>query len=71
MGWTVLPEYQGQGLASAAVRLAAAHAATHGHRRHAHAYPKGTPIRCHDWRLDPTALRTGPVTRPLRHREGD
>lgn len=40
MGWHVLSEYQGRGLASTAVRLAAAHAATHGRRRWAHAYPK-------------------------------
>ena len=79
MGWHVLPEYQGRGVASAAVRLAAAHAAEHGRRRYAHAYPKvanapsnavcrnagfellgevdfeypkGTPIRSYDWRLD-------------------
>src|SRR5690349_6967991 len=30
MGWLVLPDYQGRGVASAAVRLAAVHAATHG-----------------------------------------
>ncbi|MGH3761570.1 GNAT family N-acetyltransferase [Actinophytocola sp.] len=40
MGWQVLPEHQGRGLASAATRLAAVHAATHGRRRFAHAYPK-------------------------------
>lgn len=39
MGWIVLPEHQGRGVASAAVRLAAAHAATHGRCRYAHAYP--------------------------------
>jgi RimJ/RimL family protein N-acetyltransferase len=40
MGWMVLPEYQGRGVASAAVRLAAAHASAHGSRSFAHAYPK-------------------------------
>lgn len=40
MGWLVLPEYQGRGVAGAAVRLAAVHAATHGRHRYAHAYPK-------------------------------
>ena len=79
MGWLVLSEYQGRGVASVATRLAAVHAATHGRHRFAHAYPKsahaasnavchkagfellgevdfeypkGTPIRAHDWRLD-------------------
>jgi RimJ/RimL family protein N-acetyltransferase len=40
MGWQVLPEYQGRGVASVATRLAAVHAATHGRHRFAHAYPK-------------------------------
>jgi RimJ/RimL family protein N-acetyltransferase len=83
MGWHVLPECQGRGVASVATRLAAVHAAQHGRHRFAHAYPKvahpasngvcrkagfellgevdfeypkGTPIRCHDWRLDLHAL---------------
>jgi RimJ/RimL family protein N-acetyltransferase len=40
MGWRVLPEYQGRGVASAAIRLAAAHASAHGRHPFAHAYPK-------------------------------
>lgn len=40
MGWLVLAEYQGRGVASAAVRLAAVHAATYGRHPYAHAYPK-------------------------------
>jgi RimJ/RimL family protein N-acetyltransferase len=40
MGWHVLPEYQGRGVAGAATRLAAVHAARHGRHRYAHAYPK-------------------------------
>jgi RimJ/RimL family protein N-acetyltransferase len=79
MGWQVLPGFQGRGVAVAAVRAAAGHAARHGRRRFAHAYPKtahaasnavcrkagfellgevdfeypkGTPIRANDWRLD-------------------
>jgi RimJ/RimL family protein N-acetyltransferase len=40
MGWLVLPEFQGRGVAVAAVRAAAGHAARHGRRRFAHAYPK-------------------------------
>jgi RimJ/RimL family protein N-acetyltransferase len=40
MGWHVLPEFQGRGVASVAVRLAARHAAAHGRHRYAHAYPK-------------------------------
>lgn len=86
MGWHVLSEYQGRGVASAATRLAAVHAATHGRHHYAHAYPKaahaasnavcrkagfellgevdfeypkGTPIRSCDWRLDLRTLTTG------------
>lgn len=44
MGWKVLPEYQGRGVASAAIRLAAVHAATHGRHDFAHAYPKVTNV---------------------------
>jgi RimJ/RimL family protein N-acetyltransferase len=40
MGWHVLAEYQGRGVASVATRLAAEHAATHGRHRFAHAFPK-------------------------------
>lgn len=93
MGWHVLSEYQGRGLASAAVRLAADHAALHGSHRYAHAYPKvangpsngvcrkagftllgeidfeypkGTPIRCNDWRRELRAADLEEVT-PLAH----
>lgn len=79
MGWLVLSEFQGLGVASAAVRLAADHARSTGRHRYVHAfpkvghgasngvcrkagftllgevdfeYPKGTPIRSNDWRLD-------------------
>jgi RimJ/RimL family protein N-acetyltransferase len=38
-GWAVLPEYQGRGIAVAAVRAVAARAAADGDRRHLHAYP--------------------------------
>jgi RimJ/RimL family protein N-acetyltransferase len=38
-GWAVLPEYQGRGIAVAAVRAVAARAAAEGTRRHLHAYP--------------------------------
>ncbi|HEY0448945.1 GNAT family N-acetyltransferase [Actinophytocola sp.] len=94
MGWHVLPEYQGRGLASAAVRLAAAHARTHGRHRHAHAYPKvvngpsngvcrkagftllgeadfefpkGTLIRCNDWRRDLRVAAGMEVTQASGH----
>jgi len=40
MGWLVLTEFQGRGIAAAAVRLTAEHAAAHGRLRYAHAYPK-------------------------------
>ncbi|MCZ7439501.1 GNAT family N-acetyltransferase [Micromonospora sp. WMMC241] len=39
MGWAVLPEHQGRGLATAAVRAVVAAASAVGDRRHAHAYP--------------------------------
>jgi RimJ/RimL family protein N-acetyltransferase len=38
-GWAVLPEYQGRGIAAAAVRAVAARAAAEGTRRYLHAYP--------------------------------
>lgn len=38
-GWGVLPEYQGRGLATAAVRLVAARAAAEGGPRWLHAFP--------------------------------
>jgi RimJ/RimL family protein N-acetyltransferase len=38
-GWAVLPEYQGRGIAVAAVRAVAARAAAEGDRRRLHAYP--------------------------------
>lgn len=79
MGWLVLSEFQGRGVATAAVLLAADHARTTGRHRYIHAfpkvthdasnsvcrktgftligeidfeYPKGTPIRSNNWRLD-------------------
>lgn len=87
MGWLVLSEFQGRGVASAAVLLAAGHARATGRHRHVHAfpkvthgasngvcrkagftllgevdyeYPKGTPIRGNDWRLD--LNRVGDIT---------
>ena len=39
-GWTVLGAYQGQGIASAAVRQVLTHAAVKRERRHVHALPK-------------------------------
>ena len=83
LGWSVLPPFQGRGVASAAVRLVLEHARSHGAHRYAHAfpkvahaasngvcrkagftllgevdfeYPRGTPIRSNDWRVD---LRPG------------
>lgn len=38
-GWNVLPAFQGRGLATAAARLVADHAADHGSRPALHAYP--------------------------------
>ncbi|MFJ3927763.1 GNAT family N-acetyltransferase [Streptomyces sp. NPDC090022] len=38
-GWGVLPEFQGRGLAVAAVAAAASHAAAHGTRPALHAFP--------------------------------
>jgi RimJ/RimL family protein N-acetyltransferase len=39
MGWSVLPEFQGRGVASAAVLAALAHARASGRRRYVDAYP--------------------------------
>jgi RimJ/RimL family protein N-acetyltransferase len=39
MGWTVLPEAQGRGIAVAATRLAIEAARATGRHRHAHAFP--------------------------------
>ncbi|MGN9915346.1 GNAT family N-acetyltransferase [Micromonospora palomenae] len=39
MGWAILPEHQGRGLATAAVRAVVAEARAHGRHRWAHAYP--------------------------------
>jgi RimJ/RimL family protein N-acetyltransferase len=38
-GWAVLPEFQGRGIAAAAVRAVVARAAAEGTRRHLHAFP--------------------------------
>ncbi|MER5935100.1 GNAT family N-acetyltransferase [Streptomyces sp. NPDC002054] len=38
-GWGILPEFQGRGLAGAAVTAVIAHARTHGTRPHLHAFP--------------------------------
>jgi RimJ/RimL family protein N-acetyltransferase len=39
MGWNVLPPFQGRGIASHAVTMAAAQAAADGKHRYLHAYP--------------------------------
>lgn len=39
MGWQVLPAYQGRGIATAATRAGAAHAATQQKHRYLHAFP--------------------------------
>lgn len=39
MGWAILPEHQGRGLATAAVRAVVAEARAERHHRYAHAYP--------------------------------
>jgi RimJ/RimL family protein N-acetyltransferase len=79
IGWAVLPEHQGRGIASAATALAIGAAQAEGLHRHLHAfpnvanaasnslcrrlgfallgpvefeYPKGSLMRCNDWRLD-------------------
>jgi RimJ/RimL family protein N-acetyltransferase len=39
MGWNVLPPFQGRGIASRAVTMAAAQAAADGKHRYLHAYP--------------------------------
>jgi RimJ/RimL family protein N-acetyltransferase len=38
-GWSVLPAFQGRGIAKAATRLMLEHAREHGDRRHVHAFP--------------------------------
>lgn len=85
-GWSVLPEFQGRGIASAAAVATAEAAAAERKHRYLHAfpslgnpasnaicrkagftllgavdfeYPKGHPIRCHDWRLDLTRITPG------------
>jgi len=79
MGWSVLPEYQGGGIGTAATMLALEHARREGRHRFVHAfpsvenpasnavcrkagftllgasdfeYPKGSWMRCNDWRFD-------------------
>jgi RimJ/RimL family protein N-acetyltransferase len=39
VGWSVLPEYQGQGIANRAIQLIAAHARSLGKTRFLHAFP--------------------------------
>ncbi|HEY0717761.1 MAG TPA: GNAT family N-acetyltransferase [Streptosporangiaceae bacterium] len=39
MGWQVLPECQGRGIATAAARAGAGHAAAQGRHRYLHAFP--------------------------------
>lgn len=39
MGWSVLPAYQGRGIATAAARAGAAHAAAQRRHRYLHAFP--------------------------------
>jgi RimJ/RimL family protein N-acetyltransferase len=78
-GWSVLPEFQGRGIASAATGLVVERARGEGTHRFLHAfpsidnppsnaicrrvgftlleacdfeYPKGSWMRCNDWRLD-------------------
>lgn len=78
-GWSVLPEFQGRGIAAAATRLVIEAARGDGKHRYLHAfpsvenapsnaicrklgfellgdsefeYPKGSFMRCNDWRLD-------------------
>ncbi len=82
MGWSVLPAFQGQGIAGAAVLQALAIARAEGKHRFLHAfpsienlpsnslcqksgftlieecefeYPKGSFMRCNDWRFDLSA----------------
>lgn len=84
MGWSVLPTFQGQGIAGAAVAQALVIAQSDGRHRFLHAfpsvhnvssnalcrksgftlveecefeYPKGSFMRCNDWRLDFSASR--------------
>ena len=79
IGWAVIPEFQGRGIASAATQAAIALARAEEERRFLHAYPsvdnaasngickklgftllgaydfeypKGSWMRCNDWRLD-------------------
>jgi RimJ/RimL family protein N-acetyltransferase len=79
IGWAVLPDFQGKGLASLATAEALVIARSDGRHRFAHAfpsvdnaasnaicrklgftlveecefeYPRGSFMRCHDWRLD-------------------
>jgi RimJ/RimL family protein N-acetyltransferase len=83
-GWSVLPEFQGRGFASAGTALLVEVARADGKHRYLHAYPsvdnaasnalcsklgftlrgehefeypKGSFMRCNDWRLDLTAER--------------
>jgi hypothetical protein len=66
IGWSVLPAFQGRGIAGLATAQAIAQAAGDGKHRFLHAsppsttlveecdleYPPGTLMRCNDWRLD-------------------
>lgn len=60
-GWSVLPAFQGRGIAVAATREAIAIARAQGPHRFLHAFPsvdngasnaKGSMMRCNDWQLD-------------------
>ena len=86
IGWAVLPEHQGRGVARAATALGIAAAQAEGRHRFMHAfpnvdnaasnalcrrlgfellgpvdfeYPKGSTMRCNDWRLDLAAPPDG------------
>jgi RimJ/RimL family protein N-acetyltransferase len=85
IGWSVIPAFQGRGIAGMATAQTVARARAEHKRRFLHAfpsvdnrasnaicrklgftllgpfdfeYPKGTPIRCNDWRLDLTAAES-------------
>ena len=98
-GWSVVPEAQGRGIASAATRALLERARADGDRRYVHAfpaednepsnaicrrlgfellgasefeYPKGSWMRCNDWRFDLSAgaSTVRPVKEPSPRPEG-